>query len=75
MQNEGDLAEQLRQFVAELEGTEWRANMTRSGPSTFCLHLERPAPPPRSLPQVMEFCRGSFGLVVQSARKHILMPP
>ena len=75
MDTEWNVDDQLRRFAAELDGTEWRASLTRSWRESVCLRSERPAPTPRSLPQVMEFCRGSVVAAAKSARKYIVTNP
>jgi hypothetical protein len=75
MERTADIADQLRRFIADLHGTEWRATVAhRMGPSGVCLRIERPSPVLGCPPQAMEFCRTSFADAAKSARRHICKP-
>jgi hypothetical protein len=72
MDTERAVDDQVRRFAAELDGTEWRASLTRSGSHGLCLRIECVGPDHDMVdPQALELCRRSFAEAVKSARKHI----
>jgi hypothetical protein len=76
MESPADVDDQLRQFIADLEGTEWSASTSRSSAAApVCLRIERPSPTPGvMIPQAMEFCRTTLAAAIKSARIHIFKP-
>ena len=76
MESPADVEDQLRQFIADLEGTGWSANTSQSSASApVCLRIERPSPTPGvMIPQTIELCRTTLAAAIKSARIHIFKP-
>ncbi len=76
MESPADIEDQLRQFIADLEGTGWSASMSQhSAAAPICLRIERPSPTPGvAIPQTMELCRTTLAAAIKSARIHIFKP-
>jgi hypothetical protein len=76
MESPADIDDQLRQFIAALEGTGWSASMSQhSTAAPICLRIERLSPTPGvTTPQTLELCRTTLAAAIKSARIHIFKP-